>query len=89
MEGMALTRYATPDDAANAKKALNMFMAGSTMLVATIATDQEVIILIFKIIYSPILFRFEIARSETVKVFFFFFAMQTSSISYSICFYFT
>ncbi|XP_076801462.1 uncharacterized protein LOC143445936 [Clavelina lepadiformis] len=42
MEGMALVRYSSPDDAANAKKALNMCMAGSTMLVATVATDQEV-----------------------------------------------
>uniref|UniRef100_H2XRW2 Uncharacterized protein n=3 Tax=Ciona intestinalis TaxID=7719 RepID=H2XRW2_CIOIN len=42
IEGMALVRYASPEDAANAKKALNMFMAGSTMLVATVATDHEV-----------------------------------------------
>uniref|UniRef100_H2YV54 RRM domain-containing protein n=1 Tax=Ciona savignyi TaxID=51511 RepID=H2YV54_CIOSA len=42
IEGMALVRYASPDDAANAKKALNMYMAGSTMLVATVATDHEV-----------------------------------------------
>lgn len=42
IEGMALVKYASPDDAENAKKALNMHMAGSTMLVATISTDHDV-----------------------------------------------
>ena len=42
MEGTALVKYHSPEEAANAKKALNMHMVGSTMLVATVATDQEV-----------------------------------------------
>jgi len=42
MEGTALVKYHTPDEALKAKNALNMCMVGSTMLVATVATDQDV-----------------------------------------------
>ena len=42
---MALVKYNSSDEAANAKKALNMCVVGSTMLVATVATDQDVSIL--------------------------------------------
>jgi len=42
MDGMALVKYATPEDAENAQKTLNMQTFGSTMLVASVATDQDV-----------------------------------------------
>lgn len=55
MHGMVLVRYATADDALAAKKALNMSMAGNTMLVASITSDQDVrdkIIISFYLILS-------------------------------------
>lgn len=39
---MALVKYNSPGEAANAKKALNMCMVNSTMIVATVVTDKDV-----------------------------------------------
>nr|XP_039262415.1 trinucleotide repeat-containing gene 6C protein-like isoform X1 [Styela clava] len=40
--GMVLVRYSSSEDAIHAKKSLNMSMTGNVMLVASIASDQEV-----------------------------------------------
>lgn len=42
IKNMALVRYSTQEEADAAKKALHIYRVGQTMLLASVANDQEV-----------------------------------------------